>query len=284
MKLVLLHFHLYFISVIILTGCGPKMRDESFTTDSVTLSITLNEKAGTISVFRKGESKALVIQNAKPDFRPYLHPIQAPDGKGQLTEYSPGHHKHQTGLYWGFTRVNGTGAPIDTVKKYFYQKDKFPKMQKGIGRDFFHHPEGEYWKRVSYKVIQAEGPEVSWQTVYNMLDQDGKPILQETQQWTMSEKEGKFFLALEWQGKAITDITIGEFDYGGLFLRMPWKEGIKGEVVNAARQRNEKAEGQRAMWTDVGMQVEGRDDLAHIAIFDHPDNAGFPQTWRVDGQ
>jgi putative membrane-bound dehydrogenase-like protein len=32
------------------------------------------------------------------------------------------------------------------------------------------------------------------------------------------------------------------------------------------------------------MQVEGRDDLAHIAILDHPDNKGFPQYWRVDGQ
>src|SRR5688500_20260194 len=40
-----------------------------------------------------------------------------------LTEYSPAHHKHQTGLYWGFTRLNG--------------------------RDFFHNPQGDYWRRVS---------------------------------------------------------------------------------------------------------------------------------------
>ena len=32
------------------------------------------------------------------------------------------------------------------------------------------------------------------------------------------------------------------------------------------------------------MQVEGRDDLAHVAIFDHPENKGYPQHWRVDGQ
>jgi putative membrane-bound dehydrogenase-like protein len=32
------------------------------------------------------------------------------------------------------------------------------------------------------------------------------------------------------------------------------------------------------------MRVAGRDDLAHVAIFDHPDNTGFPQAWRVDGQ
>lgn len=35
---------------------------------------------------------------------------------------------------------------------------------------------------------------------------------------------------------------------------------------------------------DVGMQIEGRKDWAHIAILDHPENKGFPQCWRVDGQ
>ncbi len=45
-----------------------------------------------------------------------------------------------------------------------------------------------------------------------------------------------------------------------------------------ARQKNLNAEGQRAMWTDVGLQVEGRDDLAHVAIFDHPENKGIPHT------
>ncbi|MDH4089683.1 MAG: PmoA family protein [Cyclobacteriaceae bacterium] len=274
----------YCLLLLMITGCGPQKQKGSVSDDPIVLSIVQDEAAGTISVFRKGSSEAIVTQNAKPDFRPYLHPITAPDGKGQLTEYSPGHHKHQTGLYWGFTRVNGTGAPMDTVHKYFYQKEKMPGMEAIIGRDFFHHPEGDHWKRQSYEVINAEGTEVSWKTVYDMLDNDGRPILQETQLWSMREQKGKFFLSLEWQGKALKDVTIGEFDYGGLFLRMPWKEGIRGEVVNAARQRNEKAEGQRAMWVDAGMQVEGREDLAHIAIFDHPENAGFPQPWRVDGQ
>ncbi|MBL7871782.1 MAG: PmoA family protein [Cyclobacteriaceae bacterium] len=276
-------FHLIAL-VLLVTGCNSSKQKEPNSDDFVVLSIINDDEANTLSVIRKGESEILVTQHAKPNFRPYLHPIAAPDGKGQLTEYSPGHHTHQTGLYWGFTRVNGTGAPMDTVHKYFYQKDKFPDMQKSIGRDFFHHPEGEYWKKVSSEVLVAEGTEVSWQTVYDLLDENGKAILQETQLWKMREKQGKFFLELEWQGKAVTDITIGEFDYGGLFLRMPWKEGIKGEAVNAARQRDQHADKQRAMWMDVALQVEGRNDLAHIAIFDHPENAGFPQPWRVDGQ
>lgn len=215
-------------------------------------------KGETISIFRGNDTKPILIQNAKPDFRPYLHPLVAPDGKGVLTEYSPGHHKHQTGIYWGYTRVNG--------------------------RDYFHHPSDGYWKKVSAGVIEAKGTEVKWQTVYNLLDSTGTAVLTETQNWSMRVKDGKYLLDLEWNGEAKTDVTIGKYDYGGLFVRMPWKEGIKGAVMNAARQKNEKAEGQAAMWVDIGMQVEGRSDLAHIAILDHPSNKGYPQTWRVDGQ
>ncbi|MCH2367825.1 MAG: PmoA family protein, partial [Planctomycetes bacterium] len=67
------------------------------------LEVRRDEPGNTLSVFRDGEKKAVLTQVARPDFRPYLHPIVAPDGRGVLTEYSPGHHKHQSGLYWGFT-------------------------------------------------------------------------------------------------------------------------------------------------------------------------------------
>ena len=71
------------------------------------LEAKLDEKTGTITIHRDGLSKPVVTQNAAADHRPYLHPITGPDGKGVFTQYSPGHHKHQTGIYWGFTRVNG---------------------------------------------------------------------------------------------------------------------------------------------------------------------------------
>jgi hypothetical protein len=222
------------------------------------LSLEQDEDAGTISVFRSDGREPILTQNAREGTRPYLHPIIAPDGKGVLTEYRPKHHLHQTGLYWGLKLVNG--------------------------RDYFMNWQDDYWRRVSAKIIEGKGEEVKWQTVYELLNEQEQPILTETQNWTMQEQNGKFLLDLEWQGEAITDITLGKFYVGGLFLRMPWHEGIPGEVVNAAGQRNNEAEGQRALWTDVGMQVAGRDDMAHIAILDHPDNRAFPTPWRVDGQ
>ncbi len=226
--------------------------------DSAGRLLSLKQGEGTISVFVKDEKEPILVQNAKDDFRPYIHPIIAPDGKGILTEFSPGHHKHQTGLYWGFTRVNG--------------------------RDYFHNPNGDYWKKIAANIVEKEGEEVKWQTIYHLLDENGEAVMEETQNWSMKEAGGKYIINLEWKGQAKKTITIGKYDYGGLFLRMPWKKGVKGEVVNAARQKNANAEGQPAMWVNVGMQVDGRDDMVNIAIFDHPENRGYPQRWRVDSQ
>jgi len=274
-----------FLAVFIsITSCKSKTEKDTASTIEQASYFKIEKGKDFINVFRKDGSSALVTQNVKSDFRSFIHPIMAPDSDIALTQYSPGHHPHQTGLYWGFTRVNGTGAEPEELKKWFYDKNKSEAIRQKIGRDFFHNPGSDHWQRISTQVLIAEGAEVKWQSVYNMLDASKNPILKETQIWTFKEKDGKYLLSLEWQGEALTDITINEFDYGGLFLRMPWKEGIKGEVENAARQRNEKAEGKRAMWVDAGMEIEGLDGWGHIAIFDHPDNDNFPQTWRVDSQ
>ncbi|RPA68271.1 dehydrogenase [Cyclobacteriaceae bacterium YHN15] len=239
-------------------SCKPSTKSSSEIVVPISLLILENKDQGIISIVRNGESDPILVQNAKEDFRPYIHPIIAPDGKGVLTEFSPGHHKHQTGLYWGFTQVNG--------------------------RDYFHNPQGDYWKKVALNVVEKEGETVKWQTIYQLMGENGVVVMEETQNWSMKEVNGKYYLDLEWKGEAKTDITIGKYDYGSLFVRMPWKEGINGEILNAARQRNENAEGQASMWINVAMQVEGRDDMANIAVFDHPENRGYPNKWRVDSQ
>lgn len=223
-----------------------------------TLKAVKDDGKGTISIFREGQPEPILVQNALPDFRPFLHPLVAPQGGQVLTEYSPGHHPHQTGIYWGITRING--------------------------RDYFHNPRGDYWKRMSFSVTEKEGEKVSWQTVYQLLDEKGEPLMTETQNWSFTIRDNKYVMDLEWQGDANQDLTFGKYDYGGLFVRMPWKQGMPGQVTNAARQVNQKAEGQPAMWVDLGLQYEGRKQADHIAIFDHPQNRGYPQVWRVDNQ
>lgn len=277
----------YFILVLgfaCIAACQTKKSKQKATDDNQESSFVIRKGDDVIEVFNADGNMALVTQNIKADFRPFIHPILAPGSTSEMTQYSPGHHPHQTGLYWGFTRVNGTGIDSAGLKKWFYDRNRPEDIKKKIGRDYFHFPGSDHWQKISAQVLIAEGQEVKWKTVYHMLNEAGTPILKESQTWTFTEKSDSYLLSLEWQGEALTDITINEFDYGGLFLRMPWKEGIQGEVENAARQRNEKAEGQRAMWVDAGMEIDGLDEWGHIAIFDHPDNKGFPQTWRVDSQ
>ena len=277
-------FILLLWALLCLTACRNTGEKKAVSIAVVEPDFVVKASDTLIQVFYNDGKEALVSQNVMADFRSFIHPLLAPGSATPLTQSSPSHHKHQTGLYWGFTRVNGTGIDSAGLKRWFYDPNKSMAIQEKIGRDFFHHPEGDHWQKVSAKVLIPKGKEVKWTSVYHMLDAEGTPMLRETQIWTFKEKQGKFLLSLEWQGEALIDITINEFDYGGLFLRMPWKEGVEGEVINAARQRNEKAEGQRAMWVDAGMKIDGLDQWGHIAIFDHPDNEGFPQPWRVDGQ
>ncbi|MGB4740723.1 MAG: PVC-type heme-binding CxxCH protein [Fuerstiella sp.] len=252
-----LHSTTFSVFIVLAISCS-----QSFAQTAPHLKAALNDAGDQVEIFRADSSQPIVTHVARPDFRPYLHPIVAPDGKGVLTELSPEHHKHQTGFFWGFTRVNG--------------------------RDYFHHPDGTYWRRSAVRILTAEAAtsndSVQWQTVYDLLAEDGSVVLQESQIWSMTATKGTYTLDLQWTGDAQTDVTVSKYDYGGLFLRMPWKPGMEGEVVNGARQRGMRAEGQRSVWLDVGLQVEGREDMAHVAIFDHPSNKGFPQPWRVDGQ
>ena len=212
-----------------------------------------------ISVYRKNSKEPILSQVSKKDNRPYIHPIIAPDGNGIMTQYRPSHHLHQTGIYWGLKLVNG--------------------------RDFFMNWRGDYYRRVSARIIEGKGEQVKWQIVYDLLDEKGNVTLTETHNWTMQEHDGKFLLDLEWKGEAKTDITFGKYYVGGLFVRMPWYKGTAGDIVNAVGQHNvSEAEAQRAIWADVGMDIEGRNDMGHMAIFDHPENHSFPTAWRVDSQ
>jgi Family of unknown function (DUF6807) len=225
---------------------------------STPLRAEQDEASQTIKICRGDSKDPIVTVNVRHDARPYLHPIVAPDGHGIITEYRPPHHLHQTGIFWGFKYINN--------------------------RDFFMKWEGDHYRRVSAKVVRARGSRVRWQTVYELLDESGNTILTETQNWSMQRPGDKYILDLEWHGEAKSDIIFGQIYVGGLFIRIPWHPGDHAEAVNSNGQRDKDTEQQRAIWTDIGIQVEGRNDLDHIVVFDYPDNPGFPIPWRVDGQ
>lgn len=209
-------------------------------------------KEGGIAIFRPTLKEPLFVFNAPEDGRPYVHPMLAPDGLGVITEYSPGHHKHQTGIYVGFLKVNG--------------------------RDYFHNRGGDYFKRTGFKhSMSSEG--VQWSSTYELLDKDKKPLIVETQTWRFRDFTKTYLIDLMLSLKANADVTFDKYDYGGLFVRMPWKNQPGAKAINSEGHINGKAEGQKASWVDLGMTVDGRKDDAHLAVI-----SPEPVIWRVDGQ
>jgi hypothetical protein len=249
---------LFITAVTVSFGCSTIHSTSQKGKGQKVFEIRQDEEKKTISVFKMSGKEPMMTQVVKPDERPYIHPIIAPDGNGVLTEYRPEHHPHQTGIYWGLKLVNG--------------------------RDYFMKWQNDYWRKVSATVKEGKGQQVKWETVYDLIDEKGNTTLTETSNWALQEQDGKYLLDLEWRGDAKTNITFGKFYVGGLFIRMPWQKGTAAEVVNAVGQHNAEIEAQRAIWADVGVKVDGRNDWGHMTVFDHPENKGFPIPWRTDTQ
>ncbi|MFB9277675.1 PmoA family protein [Cohnella cellulosilytica] len=216
-----------------------------------------------IRIYRAGQEEPFLVQQAQPHSRPYIHPVVAPDGQGVLTENAPPHHPWQHGIYVGLNDVNGVG---------FWEEGL-----RGNPADGSFHPK-------ALKEATANGSTASWEVETDWQDPQGGSMLTELQRWRLNDLGDTCELDLEWTLRAEVDLVFGQHQYGGLFLRMPYRQEWGGQALNSEGLKNGEAEGQRARWVACSMPIEGRDGPAGIAFLDHPGNLEFPVPWRVDGQ
>ncbi len=228
-----------------------------------TLSLRAECTETSIRIFRGDDVVPILEQHAPNNKRPFIHPIVAPDGIGVLTENAPVHHPWQHGVYTGLNDVNGIGF-----------------WEEGVN----HHPQDGSFQPYPLQPAKVELNRASWQVETVWLDPEGVPLLTELQEWLLEDKGDTYCIDFEWSLKAEVDLTFGQYSYGGLFLRMPYREESGGEVINSEGQINREAEGQRARWTACSMPIEGRANQAGIVYMDHPTNAEHPVPWRVDYQ
>lgn len=218
-----------------------------------------------VEIFRAGQDNPILVQHAKPDTRAYIHPIVAPDGNGLLTEDTPSHHPWQHGLYVGLNEVNDIGFWTEGLQER--RKDQ----------DGTFHPK---------PIINttAQNNQATWTITSDWRDPNGASMLTETQAWSLTDQGDTYEIDISWSLTASIDLTFGQYAYGGLFLRMPYKKDLGGEAINSEGQINRDAEGQRARWVTVSIPIEGRTDWVGITMMDHPTNPEHPNPWRVDGQ
>jgi hypothetical protein len=231
--------------------------------------LTAEATRGQIRLYRAGESDPLVVQHAAPGLRPHLHPLHAPDSRGgTLTEDAPHHHPWQHGLYVGLNDVNGIG---------FWKEG---------GTNGTFHPDP------LAPPILRDGT-AAWRVRTEWRAPGGATILNEIQSWTLTDdlEGGAYTLDLSWSLTPAAnggDVRFGEYPYGGLFLRMPYRPEAAGSIAcDSEGRENGAAEQQRARWVVVCLPLPDREPHngpCGIAILDHPNNPEHPTPWRVDEQ
>jgi hypothetical protein len=218
-----------------------------------------------VSVFRAGSQAPILVQNAPRDLRPFIHPIAVPGGSGSVTENAPDHHPWQHGLYVGLNEVNGVG---------FWTEGLSPQR---VDLDGTFHPQ-------IVGTPDSNGNTATWTVVTEHRDPQGDTLFHETQQWTVTDLGEQYELDLVWVLRADQALTFGEYPYGGLFLRMPFRRETGGTAFNSAGQQGGETEGQRAKWVAVQMLVPDNSGEVLVAVLDHPSNLEHPVPWRVDNE
>jgi hypothetical protein len=216
-----------------------------------------------VRVFREGGSTPILVQNADADKRPFIHPIVSPSGSGVVTENAPAHHLWQHGLYIGLNDVNGVGFWMEGLR------------ESAAATDGTFHP-----RIVGTPTV--EGRRARWVVGTEYRDPQGVPMLEETQEWTFDDLGGSYDLDLVWTLRALIPLTFGQYEYGGLFLRMPFRKESGGVAVNSEGHEGDDTEGQRARWVASRMPIAGSSTDVLVAVLDHPENLEHPVPWRVD--
>lgn len=226
------------------------------------LPLAIENRPDGLAVVRADGGAVVLAQVASAGQRPYIHPIAAPGGAGVLTENAPSHHPWQHGLYVGLNDVNGSGFWSEGLDPHRAAID------------------GTFDARLEGDATAADGI-ARWTVRTDYLANDGSAVFDDRQEWSVQTTAERLDLDMTWTLQAPHEVTFGEYSYGGLFLRMPYRAETGGSAFDSEGQ---SGDGQRARWVAVVMPLPdtGREVLA--ALLDHPGNPGSPVPWRIDNE
>ncbi len=187
---------------------------------------------------------------------PYFYPVNGPvSGKSVTTETTQPYPHHHS-LFFGCDRVNG---------------GNYWQGRNDAGQIISQGP----------RIIEAKGSRVVFEDTCLWRKPGEAPIIRDTRTVTITAPSSKrriidFDISLE----MLTNVTFLNTNHALFSARVVPALSVKegGTLVNAAGQSGEKATfGQKSPWMDYSGT---RDGVAEgIAIFQHPDNPGYPFRW-----
>ena len=211
-------------------------------------------------------------KNIKPVFLRggYIHPVFTPSGRLVTDDY-PSDHYHHHGIWFAWTKTEFEGAHPD-----------FWNVGAGTGRVEFESLDrtwtgpvyGGLVSRQRYVALTGPAPKTAlseqWEVrVYNVGQEN---------------KDKRYFLfdiIATQQCAGDSALVLEEYRYGGMGVRghQNWRDKSKVWFVTSEGKARESGNATRARWVHLSGVVD--EQMAGIAVLDHPGNFRSPQPLRL---
>lgn len=214
--------------------------------------------------------------------RPFLYPVRSPSG-WPLTRighpHDPVTHSHHNSVWLSHADVNGFDFWADRTDTKIVCR-KIEQFDEAV-------QEGDAPQLLAWLVADIE-----WQA-------NGVPLIKEQRRITLRIaapvdqawqrprdilREGFFIIIESTLRPADKTVTFGQTPFGLIGVRMHKTIGVRdggGRILNSEGQLNEKEIFRKpARWVDYSGPITP-EESGGIALFDHPENPGFPHAFHV---
>ena len=202
--------------------------------------------------------------------RPFFYPVIGGAGENIVRNFpmrsdvagEPQDHKHHRGLWFAHGSVNGMD---------FWSEEKDFGKQQSTG----------------ISDIKAEGAKGSFTATTKWVTADGKPVLSDTRQFTITalpngEKQLDFDITLQ---ATEGEVVFGDTKEGTMAIRLcpqlsfKEKEGT-GNAYNTQNDKKNDVWGKRAPWV-VFYGPDPKGNVVGVAMFENPKNFRAPTYWHA---
>lgn len=238
-----------------------------FRVEETEAALTVRAGEKTVLVYHKAVVEPPAGENPLYRRSGFIHPLVSPGGQ-VLTDDFPVGHVHQHALFNAWTETTFRGEPHD-----------FWNQAKGVGT-------------VEHVAVldRFEGAEkAGFRVRLRQVSLKHGPALDEVWAVTVQAGEATWVVDVEIEQRCAANapVTLEKYHYGGFALRgaATWssedKEAYRGEMRLMTPETTDRVEanhtrpGWIAVWGPCG------EEMAGVAVFDHPWNFRYPQPVRV---
>lgn len=259
------------LAVCVATPLMAADAPKGFTVEKTDEGLTINYQG---KLFTKYVIKS---ESNKPYFWPVIGPTDKPITRAYPMETVDGEqhdHPHHRGIWFGHELVNGVETWHEART---FKETKSKEMLERVKRL------GET-KHREFKKVEAKGNLVTFTTVDDYLDVNGKKFMEDERHYALQIKGDQRIIDCDITFKPVGGpVTFSDAKDAGFSVRVPTVMAVDskkgGHILTSEGKTDAAAWGTRAKWCSYYGPLEG--EMVGITMFNHPTSFRYPTPWHV---